>query len=228
MTSSLCVLGAGNLNDVRIDALCDGFGAVHLVDLDIDCVRAALRRRGLGNVANCRVHGPVDLTGVLQRLPGTHRADAGALCDIDRVLQRHRCSVPHCPFDVVVSAGVLTQLLQSVVDSALLPGHAVDVGLALRNKHLADLVALTRPVGALLQVPDGRLEDAMASLIAGKNFFTGTNPYRIVALLEEEPSLAEHVCDVEMLDPWLWAVTRDRQHLTTAIVAHRRPGHRSH
>jgi hypothetical protein len=101
------------------------------------------------------------------------------------------------------------------------------------------IVALTRPGGALvivtdivsttsapwlLQVADAQLEDEMASLIASKNFFTGTNPYRIVALLEEEPSLAEHVCDVELLDPWLWAVTPDRHHLITAIVAHRRLG----
>jgi hypothetical protein len=62
------------------------------------------------------------------------------------------------------------------------------VSLALRDKHLADLLHLTRPEGAAAPRDGrGRLEARMVELIAAENFFTGTNPYRIVAVLEEDP-----------------------------------------
>lgn len=235
--SSLCLLGAGNLNDVRLDELLDRFGEVHLVDLDVESTRAALRRQGLEGRSNCRVHAPVDLTGVLDRLPAPEvespRVDAGGLVE---TLERTRCRISGAPFDVTASTAVLTQLLQSVVDSALPHPETVQVCLALRDKHLADLIALTRPGGTFVLVSDvvststapglasaagADLEEALAALVADKNFFTGTNPYRIVALLEEDPRSSGYVTNVALRDPWLWAVTSDREHLTYAIVARR-------
>jgi hypothetical protein len=237
-SSSACLLGAGNLNDVRLGELLDVFAEVHLVDVDLDAVRAALGSQGLDERKNCRVHGPVDLTGILDRLPvGTadHEPElAEALVD---VLGRARCNVSGGPFDVTVSTGVLTQLLQSIVDAAITGEEAARVSLALRDKHLADLAQLTRPGGILILVSDvvstataphlahvaeADLEQEMAALVAAENFFTGTNPYRIVALLEEHPRLREAVTDVQLIHPWMWAVTPERHHLTYAIVARRR------
>lgn len=237
-SSSVCLLGAGNLNDVRLGELLDVFAEVHLVDVEPDAVRSALGRQGLEEPENCRVHGPVDLTGILDRLPvpgADHKPElAQALVD---VLGRGRCDVSGSPFDVTASTGVLTQLLQSVVDSTLAREEVVSVSLALRDKHLVDLAHLTRPGGVLILVSDlvstataphlanvaeADLEQEMAALVAADNFFTGTNPYRILALLEEHPGLREAVTDVQLMNPWMWAVTPDRQHLTYAIVARRR------
>jgi hypothetical protein len=234
--SSLCVLGAGNLNDLALDRLLHRYARVDLVDLDVDAVHAGLARQGDGGTAAVHVHGPIDLSGILDRLPAGRRGgdDAAALRD---ELARHRCVVKGAPFDVTLSAGLLTQLLQAVVDSSLAPEEVVAVSLALRDKHLADLVHLTRPGGTLVLVTDvvsttsapqlldaaqADLEEQMAELVAARNFFTGTNPYRIAALLEEDGRLRGLVTDVRLLEPWLWQVTADRQHLTCAVLARRR------
>ena len=109
------------------------------------------------------------------------------------------------------------------------------VSVAVRDKHVADLVNLTRPGGALILVSDvvsthtapelskaaaDDLQRHLSVCIAAKNFFTGTNPYRILDLLQT--SFRDSVTDIRLVDPWLWAVTPDRQHLTYAIVARRR------
>jgi hypothetical protein len=233
--SSLCVLGAGNLNDLDLDRLLHLYDRVHLADLDVDAVHAGLARRGATATTAVRVHGPIDLSGILDRLPvGSYAGDgAAALRD---ALAHHRCGVEGAPFDVTVSAGLLTQLLQAVLESALAPGEVVPVSLALRDKHLADLVHLTRPGGTVVLVTDvvstttapqlldtaqADLGEQMAELVASRNFFTGTNPYRIAALLEEDERFRGLVTDVCLLEPWLWRVTADRQHLTYAILAHR-------
>jgi len=234
-SSSLCILGAGNLNDVCLDPLLRVYTEIHLVDLDVDAVRAALARRGLAHSEAIQVHGPIDLSGILDRLPtGDHDEDAaGPLLDL---LAHHRCVIPGRPFGVTLSAGMLTQLLQSVVDASLAPRDVVPLCLALRDKHLADLVHLTRPGGTLVLVTDvvstttapqlleataTELEGQLAELVASRNFFTGTNPYRIIALLEEDDHFRDLVVDVRLLDPWLWRVTPDREHLTCAILARR-------
>jgi hypothetical protein len=233
--SSLCVLGAGNLNDLDLDRLLHLYERVDLADLDVDAVHAGLARQKDIATAAVRVQGPIDLSGILDRLPaGSHEGDdAAALCD---ALAHHRCMVEGAPFDVTLSAGLLTQLLQAVVDSSLAPDDVVAVSLALRDKHLADLVHLTGPGGTLVLVTDvvstttaaqlldtaqADLEEQMAELVAARNFFTGTNPYRIAALLEEDERFRDLVTDVRLLEPWLWRVTVDRQHLTCAILARR-------
>ena len=234
-SSSLCVLGAGNLNDLDLGHMVNIYGQVDLVDLDVDAVRAGLARQGATATTAVRVHGPVDLTGILDRLPTAshHGDDVAALND---VLARHRCVLEGAPFDVTVSTGLLTQLLLAVVESSLAPDEVVKVSLALRNKHLADLVHLTRPGGTAVLVTDvvssktapqilnstpADLEEQMAALVAVKNFFTGTNPYRIAALLEEDDRFHHLVAGVRLLEPWLWRVTADREHLTYAILVRR-------
>jgi hypothetical protein len=230
--ASLAVLGAGNLNDLDLPRLRSAFTEIHLVDVDGDSVTSALARLGLSGASTVAVHAPVDLTGVLPRL-GAPGADAGHLLD---ELARQRLAVPFAPFGVTVSTGVLTQLLQSVHDSPLPRSQVERVVVALRDKHLLDLVCLTRAGGTVVLVsdvvstttapelagtPPARLEAEMAKLVAARNFFTGTNPYRLIGLLEDDPRFSNLVADVRLVDPWLWPVTTDRRHLTYAIVARR-------
>jgi hypothetical protein len=236
--SSLCVLGAGNLNDLDLDRLLHRYQRVDLVDLDVDAVHEGLARQAASGTEAVRVHGPIDLRGILDRLPvGGRRGDGAAA--LVAALARHRCVVEGAPFDVTLSAGLLTQLLQAVVDSSLAPEEVVAVSLALRDKHLADLVHLTRPGGTLILVTDvvsttsaphlldaapADLEEQMAQLVAARNFFTGTNPYRIAAVLEDDQRFGGLVTEVRLLEPWLWQVTADRQHLTCAVLARRLQG----
>ena len=184
----LCVLGAGNVNDVDLAAVLTLAARVDLVDIDGAAMAAGVRRQHLDGDPRVSRH-ERDLSG--EAVPGT--------------------------FDVVLSAGLLTQLIE--------PGSPVEDTLALRDRHLAGMTRLGRHVvlvadtvststaPSLLGLGEGELEPAMAALVAAGNFFTGTNPYRIAALLEEGGA-AE---DVTLHDPWLWAVTPDRQHLTYAL-----------
>ena len=218
-TRSLAILGPGNLNDVDLPALAAAYGRVHLVDLDREAVERALERHTVASTG-VQVHAPVHLTGVLPLL-GTERPEPTRVLTAART---RRALLSGAPFDVTALTGVLTQLLQSVVELGLPRAEVPRVALAVRDAHMRHLVGLTCPGGAvvlitdvvssstapgLLRTPSELLEPAMAVLVANGNFFTGTNPYRIVALFEEDEELRAAVERVELLGPWLW-----RRHLT--------------
>jgi hypothetical protein len=237
VNGSLCLLGAGGTNDVSLARLL-AFGAeIHLVDVDLAAMQAGVKRQGVANSPAIHLHGPVDVSGIAPMLCDR---DASPLGDgagrLVQSLSNHRCNIAGQPFSVVVSTAMLTQLIQSVVASALGPEEALPVILALRDKHLGDLVQLTAPGGWLLlisdvvstatapklaKIPAAELSAAMAALIAENNFFTGTNPYRLTYLLAQDPRFRDDVTDVRLLAPWLWRVRPRRQHLVYAIAARR-------
>jgi hypothetical protein len=233
--SSLCILGAGNLNDIRLQELVRNYAEIHLVDLDKAAVHAGLARHGSTRPVAVKVHAPVDLTGILDWLPADNVSGEVA-DDLCEVLADDRCEIPGAPYDVTFSAAVLTQLLQSIVDSDLGSRETIAVSLALRDKHLADLIRLTRPGGVFVLLTDvvstltapvlvdaapADLGEHMVRLVGSGNFFTGVNPYRVMALLGEDNRFRDQVVDARLLEPWLWQVTTDRWHLTVAIRAHR-------
>lgn len=234
---SLCLLGAGAINDVSLNRLLDLRAHIHLVDVDLEAMQTGVARQGLAGSPAIHLHGPVDVSGIAPMLAdcdALRRGDSAA-----RLLQsvaKHRCRIAGQPFDITVSAAVLTQLIQSVVASRLRPRQALPVILALRDKHLSDLVQLTTPGGWILlvsdvvstatapqlaQIPASELGAAMAALIAENNFFTATNPYRLTTLLAQDPRFRDEVTDVRLLAPWLWRVRPRRQHLVYAIAARR-------
>ena len=66
----LCVLGAGNGNDLDLPALLQSHRAVHLVDLDPDALGRGAVRQGVGEHPSLRLFGKVDLTGLLDTIAG--------------------------------------------------------------------------------------------------------------------------------------------------------------
>jgi hypothetical protein len=226
----LALLGAGHLHDVDLDVLLARHAEVTLVDLDRAPARAAVRRAGAGGEA--RVVAPVDLTGALDLLEGV--GDGSVTVDaIAARLDAHRIDLPGAPFDATVSLGVLTQLMQAVIDAGVSAERVPALSLAVRDKHLRDLVALTRPGGTcvlvtdivstssapeLLDAGEGALEEHLARLVAARNFFTGTNPYRLVERFEAHADIEA----ARLAGPWLWQLTADRAHLAAAVVAVRR------
>ena len=223
-----CVLGAGNVNDLDLRQVLTLAGGLDLVDLDGDAMTEALHRHGLHSDDRIRLHGGCDVSGVLDVPAG--EADVQKLV---AMIEDHALPLAAETYDVVLSAGVLTQLFQSVVEHRLGGDATIAITLGLRDHHLAELTRLTRPGGQAILVTDAvatstaphlhdigddELEPAMAALVADGNFFTGTNPYRVVAVLEEDDRFAGLVADVKLHDPWLWAVTPDRDHLTYSIT----------
>lgn len=59
-TSSLCVLGAGNCNDLDLPRLASDFDLLHLVDIDSDALRSGVARQAQGP-AHVLMHAGVDI-----------------------------------------------------------------------------------------------------------------------------------------------------------------------
>ena len=141
----ICVLGAGNCNDVDLRALADRFTEIHLADIDREALEAAVGRQHLPDAARIVLHAPCDLSGIL----------AGGEC-ADDVLHRIRAHSLELdgPYDLVLSAGLLTQMYQSAEDLDFAEPATLDLVLELRRQHLRLLFDLVRPGGAFILVTD--------------------------------------------------------------------------
>ena len=62
--ATLCVLGAGNCNDLDLLQLLTYFGRIHLVDWDAPALEAGLARQDLAGDSRLVLHGGVDLSGI--------------------------------------------------------------------------------------------------------------------------------------------------------------------
>lgn len=237
----LCVLGAGNSNDLDLPALLQAYAQVHLVDLDATALQSGLDSQGCGDTGRVRLYGNVDLTFIADRLAlGTpERPLSDAELDIcARTMAAHPPLDVPSPFDTVASVCLLTQLMQCV-GLSLGERHPrfVETIMRLRAQHLALLLDLVRPGGTavlvldfvssktcpeLPQVPEASLFDKAVELISRRNFFTGANPFIIGQLFESDAALAPLVDRVQTTAPWLWDFG-PRVYLVSAIVIRRRP-----
>ncbi len=211
----LCVLGAGNCNDLDLEALLQSGAEIHLADLDGEALALATERQGLSG------HGSIHLQGGLDLAQGVEPPPALA----------------QAPFDVVLSSCLLTQLIEPVIDamgneSAILP----DTLQALRRGHLGLMLDLLAPGGAALVVSDlvasdsvpgladtpaAAVNDLMTRLIQEHNFFSGANPFALLTDLRDDPGLRDRVDKVAMIEPWIWRFSAARSFLVYAIALHR-------
>src|SRR3954452_18851336 len=60
----LCVLGAGNCNDLDLPRLLESFDQIDLVDIDPTALSTAVRRQGVESDRRVHPHGGVDLTAI--------------------------------------------------------------------------------------------------------------------------------------------------------------------
>jgi hypothetical protein len=237
----LCVLGAGNSNDLDLRTLLQAYAQVHLVDLDAIALQSGVDSQGCGQTDRIRLYGNVDLTFIADRLAlGTPQQPPsdGELEFCARTLAAHPPLDIPSPFDTVASVCLLTQLMQCV-GLSLGEHHPrfVETIMRLRAQHLGLLLELLRPGGTavlvldfvssktcpeLPQIPESRLFDKAIELIQRRNFFTGVNPFVIRHLFESDPSLAPAVQSVQMTAPWLWDFG-PRVYLVCAILVRRKP-----
>jgi hypothetical protein len=225
----LCILGAGACNDLDLARLAERFAEIHLVDLDGRALARAVARQEAPARGRLRRHGDVDLSGLsARRLARWRRAppDAAELDEVagaalDGVLAR----LPG-PFDVVVSACVLTQMAFAL-RGALGERHpALEAARhALMRTHLSTLVSLTDAGGAALFAsdlvssssyplgdlpPDADLEQVARDVVATGAGYYAANPELVGALLAEAGTL-------ERLPPWLWTGRLGRTYLVYAL-----------
>ncbi len=222
----LCVLGAGNANDLDLAALAAAFREVHLVDIDAAALAAATARLPAETSGSIKCHAGVDLTGILPQLDSWAAEtppDEGAVDSALQAAVEFAGPALPGPFDVVVSTCVLTQLIESVVKS-LDPAHPRfrDLLLAVRDRHLRLLVELTAPGGVAMlvtdivssdtcpevaRVPPVELPAVVDRLISERNFFTGVNPYLLKRWYEQDAEIGlQFDGGVRLIGPWRWSV----------------------
>lgn len=219
----LCLLGAGNLNDLDLAALSSPFREIVLVDVDEVAVRRGLLRQGFAEDARVRVMAPTDVSGVFANLARMEQGQGVIDEAIDSCLrtlaQSHSLGEQvHC--DVVASVGLLTQLIDGVIRSVGESHPRLwELVSAIRTQHLRLMLELTMPGGAavlvteivssdscpaLLTVNEGGLPELLRQEVAARNFFTGANPAALQQLLRTEVGLAEQLSNTRFTEPWLW------------------------
>jgi hypothetical protein len=223
----LCVLGAGNANDLDLETLAARFEEIHLVDLDPAALSRAVNRQPPAVRARLRTHAPVDLSGLYRQLAHPRLPAPDALVDAGaaEVLARLPAG-----FDVVASCCVLSQMswaLETLLErEASLPA----LQQALVRIHLRTLLGLARPAGAALlaadlvssssydlELPPGEDLRALAGKLAADRLaFAVCNPELLRLVLRRDTAL--HGATLAMGEPWLWDGPRDLTYLVCPLI----------
>jgi hypothetical protein len=219
----LCLLGAGNANDVDLDALAARFAEVHLCDIDPAAVARAVARVAPERRARIVGHAPVDASGVYDRLE-RWAGDPPKLDALDGIVAeavaRVAAALPG-PFDVVVSCSLLTQiqlvLLQVIGDAN---PRFTELRTTLNRAHMRTLGALLAPGGAALLVTDltdtniyppleavpfdADLAKLMSDLIAANSIIFAAHPGLLSSEMRRDPTLKQTFGVRFPIGPWLW------------------------
>ena len=114
----ICVLGAGNCNDLDLSWLTKVYSQAHLIDLDADSLALAVERQRPSETGSICLWAPFDLSGIGDVLRNWRKTPPGD-DQIRQCLELLQRASPEHPwgkeqFDVVLSPCVLSQILISV------------------------------------------------------------------------------------------------------------------
>ena len=221
--SRLCVLGAGNCNDVDLARLVDAFAQVHRFDWDSAALIAGVAAQHLTDSARLVQHGDVDVTGVAEQLSAwtpEQPADPQSVRALCRQAANSLAPAVEAPFAVTASVCLLSQLIDGV-RLALGEQHPnyLELAFTIRARNLRLLLELLRPGGRAVLITDfvsstscaelatideRELPALSTRLISGRNFFTGLNPFVLQSLFRQDPELAQLAARVQLSLPWRW------------------------
>jgi hypothetical protein len=226
----LCVLGAGNCNDLDLPVLAGHFAEVHLIDIDPAALERAIHRQHVAESNRLRCHAPIDLTGLaatFDRWLGTKPTPDEITAATEMAALAPLPALPG-PYDVVLSSCVLSQLIGPARDRL---GVAHDLLPRLRGaivrRHLRMILQLLAPGGgavlisdvvssdtepALAQVPADALPELMRSLAQRRRTFRGLEPKVIDVFLDELG------VERRWFAPWLWHLSPRRTYLVYAVL----------
>lgn len=240
----ICVLGAGNCNDLDLPWLTSVFSEVHLADIDGTALAAGIKRQRISDSPSIHVHAPFDLTGIAARVDawgGRAPDDAEIDAAIEQIVNlspdMESASTPGTSqasrlpggFDVVLSPCVLSQLFNPARDAmgAAHPRFG-QVLAAIRSRHLRMLIDMTTPGGCAILANDISSSERFAPLPRISN---DDLPDVLRKLLDEgkyfrglEPAAMiaglrsdPRVAKWELRPPWLWHLGMERTYLVYAI-----------
>jgi hypothetical protein len=217
---AICVLGAGNCDDLDLSLLQARFGTVHLVDWD----GAALERASSRTIQQGRIvlHPGVELTGLLEKVD-SWGDDPEAFARFSEDAPARIARAIGGPFDVVLSSALLSQL--SVPFYAILARTAPEWALlmhAVARVHLESMALLTRPgghcvlIGDALYAPTRPDPSSPAPELAWESLDPEVearlregmplrNPEFLLRMLAEPP-LADLFERPTLTNPWRWTL----------------------
>ncbi|QDT02697.1 hypothetical protein K227x_10750 [Rubripirellula lacrimiformis] len=231
-SDSLLILGVGNGNDIDLPTLDAAYWSITVADIDPDAITRCMSRLPHPLAQRITVKCPVDLSGALHSLP--RDAATASDADWDRFIQI--AANPKVdsiePCDVVVSACLVSQLIDTVVGRvpASHPRFA-DAVLAIRDGHLNLLARLTRPGGTIVLITDVVSSDTLPDLarvspaqlpmlvrtaIEARNFFTGLNAAVLMHRLS--PAVCDRIAGSQFHGPWRWQMGH-RVYAVIALIA---------
>ena len=233
--SRLCVLGAGNANDLDLAALLSVHREVHLVDIDSEALSSGAQRQGVANHPRLRLHGGVDVTATLGVVSDwTPNSELGP-ADLDAMAawpaSRTVVVLPG-GFDRVASTCVLSQILETAAftlgkdhrqlaaaRAALLAGHLRLMARLAAPGGDAVLVCEVTSSEMLAELP-GLANEELAGLLTelGRkgDHYRGLHPRQLLAALRADPSIRPLIAAAGPLMPWRWRL-HDRTYLVGAI-----------
>jgi hypothetical protein len=230
----LCVLGAGNCNDLDLRYLTQAYAQVHLVDIDRHAVEHAVARQQIPAATADRItlHAPVDLTGIAD-LTRTWRGRPVPDHEVAAATRAAAAPVPPFPggpFDLVLSPCVLSQLLFGV--RQLIGEHHPKwpaLKHALRARHLRTLTTLLAPTGRAVLVIDltstksipglDRATEADAPAILDlavreARCFRGLEPAALTTALRQSAIRSP----ITQSPPWIWHLGLSKAFLCYALT----------
>ena len=233
----LCLLGAGNANDLDLEQLAARFDEIHLVDIDPGALSRATGRQTPAVRAKLRSHAPVDLSGLYHQLDRNKQlasADALVAAGTAEVLRQLPAEL-----DVVASCCVLSQMswaLENLAETAEAPLAVLEQ--ALLRIHLRTLLGLIRPTGTALLVADLVASDtypldelaadedlsALTQKLAGERVaYAVCNPELVRLVIRRDAELASACQPPQLGQPWLWTGPKDLTYLVCPMVLRRKP-----
>ena len=217
-SASLCILGAGNCNDLDLVRFTSRFAQVHLVDLDRQAMDKGVQRQSPPTPGRIRLHGGIDLTGILKTLATweRHRPKRESIAHCIREARAFAGLPVPDRFDVVASMCLLSQIIDSVVSMTGPGAVPLELVRALRQRHLRLLAELLLPGGIGILVTDFALEQGGArqpqpaspppgsAPASPGGDFLGTSPEELCALASNDAILRTQLCQARVSPSWLW------------------------
>jgi len=219
---SICILGAGNCNDVELGTLLQSYRELHLVDLDSAALQQAHARLSESEQARVHCHAPVDLSGMLPELErwGRFQLTPEELMGHPDTAAQALAERLGGPFDSVASTCVLTQM-QLAVLNALGESHRLFQAIrhTLSVTHLRTLASLTRPGGRTVFASDLVASDHLAlasditdvdlrrvfeEVVRQGNAIYVAHPRVLGSIVRDDPVLKRDLAPDPIHDVWLW------------------------
>jgi SAM-dependent methyltransferase len=216
----LCVLGAGNGDDLDLAALVREFGEVHLVDLDGAALERAQERAPAPFASSVVLHGDVDLTGLLDGIERWGDDDGALFAQAEEAAAAVAARLGRT-FDVVLSSCVLSQLCAPFTRVLARRPEEWRALMALVGRtHFQLMARLLRPGGTGVALGDIYYGPAAAHAATALTWASLDrraeaalreavmrlrDPHFLAQLLAG-PELRDLVVRARLSEPWLWQV----------------------